>query len=151
MPRRRAVVIATVVAVLGLLPVTGSIAQAATTTRKLHFEYGPVHIDPGQNIIQFSGAQVPKPAMDGWIVGIKPNLLLPDNTVPPVDIIHLHHAVWLNLSRSDATRPNLPERFYAAGEEKTYLEMPSGYGYPVKASDDWLLNYMIHDLVDQPF
>jgi plastocyanin len=128
----------------------GSAAFAATK-QKFHFEYGPLHINPGQNIIQFSGSQVPKPNEDGWITSIKPNILLPDGKVPPVDIIHLHHAVWLNLSRSDATSSGLPERFFAAGEEKTYLSLPTGYGYPVKKTDFWLLNYMIHDLVSSPF
>jgi plastocyanin len=126
-------------------------AAAAAGTKHLHFEYGPVHIDPGQNIIQFSGNQVPKPTAEGWITMIKPNLLLPDGKVPAVDIIHLHHAVWLNLSRSDATRPSLPERFFATGEEKTKLQLPKPYGYPTHPSDNWLLNYMIHDLVNQPF
>ena len=49
-------------------------------------------------------------------------------------MIHLHHGVWLNLARKDATRSFLPERFFAAGEEKTHMRLPKGYGYPVKAS-----------------
>jgi hypothetical protein len=42
--------------------------------------------------------------------------------------------VWVNLSRRDATS-NPPERFFASGEEKTYLTLPTGYGYPVTSSD----------------
>jgi len=125
-------------------------ASAAGVPQRLHFAYGPIHVQAGQNIIQFSGGQVPKPKVDGWIVGITPNLILPDNTVPPVDVLHLHHAVWINQSRTDATSGG-PERFFAVGEEKTRLELPSGYGYKYRASDRWLLNYMIHDLVDRPF
>jgi plastocyanin len=126
-------------------------AAQASGVQHLHFEYGPVHINRGQNIIQFSGSQVPKPTQDGWITGIKPNLILPDGSVPAVDVIHLHHAVWLNQSRADLTRPSLPQRFFAVGEEKTRLQLPKPYGYPTKASDQWLLNYMIHDLVNQEF
>ena len=37
------------------------------------------------------------------------------------------------------------------GEEKTALELPSGYGYKYRASDRWNINYMIHDLVNRPF
>ena len=117
----------------------------------LHFEYGPVHLDPGQNIIDFSGLDVPKPSVPGWIVGIAPNLTLLDGTVPPVDHIHLHHAVWLNLSRQDATVPGLPERFFASGEEKTRLTLPPGFGYRFDPNDTWLLNYMLHVLDDQPY
>ena len=65
---------------------------------------------------------------------------------PGVDVVHLHHAVWLNLSAADATDPGLPERFFAVGEEKTNLELPPGYGYAYKASDHWLLDYMLHNL-----
>src|SRR3954468_20158123 len=78
-------------------------ASAVTVPQKLHFAYGPIHVQAGQNIIQFSGGNVPKPKVDGWIVGITPNLILPDNTVPAVDVLHLHHAVWISQSRTDST------------------------------------------------
>ena len=58
--------------------------------------------------------------------------------------IHLHHGVWVNLSAQSPTSPG-PDRFFAAGEEKTTMELPSGYGYPFKASDRWLLVYMLHN------
>ena len=131
------------------LVVIAPAAQAAGT-QHLHFEYGPVHVLRGQNVIQNSGS-IPKPAQDGWITGFRPNLILPDGTVPPVDVIHLHHVVFLNTSRSDTTRPGLPERFFAVGEEKTRLKLPKPYGYPTKASDHWALNYMLHDLVNREF
>ena len=54
--------------------------------------------------------------------------------------------MWLNLSGQDATDPGLPERFFAVGEEKTDLKLPPGYGYAYKASDHWLLDYMLHNL-----
>jgi plastocyanin len=115
-------------------------------TQRLHFEYGPITIQPGQNSIELSNRDVPKPTEDGWILRIAPNLRYGDGTVPPVDVIHLHHGVWVNISRPDATAPNLPERFFAAGEEKTITNFPPGYGYRYEATDRWLLSYMIHDL-----
>ena len=42
------------------------------------------------------------------------------------------------------------ERFAAAGEEKTQLRFPKGYGYAYRTSDRWVLNYMIHNLTDAP-
>ena len=74
------------------------------------YEVGPIEVKPGQNNISYQGGQVPKPEESGWIVRIAPNLRREDGTVPPVDVIHLHHGVWLNLSRKDATEPGLPER-----------------------------------------
>ena len=118
----------------------------------LHFEYGPLDIRPGQNSIETAGKDIPQPAVDGFIVGIRPNLVYTDGTVPRVDIIHLHHGVWLNVSApaKDPTAPKLPERFMAAGEEKTSMYLPTGYGYPYKATDKWVINYMLHNLLATP-
>jgi plastocyanin len=115
-------------------------------TTRLHFEYGPITIHPGQNNIQFSKGEVPNPTEDGWILRMVPNLRYADGTVPPVDVLHLHHGVWLNASRKDSTFPAYPERFMAVGEEKTVTQFPDGFGYPYKASDQWIINYMLHDL-----
>ena len=71
--------------------------------------------------------------------------------MPPVDVLHLHHGVWANARRRDATAPLFPERFIGAGEEKTALELPPGYGYPYRTSDAWYLNYMVHDLTPKPY
>src|SRR5581483_8095664 len=108
--------------------------------QRLHFEVGPLPITPGQNSIAFT-RRIPQPTADGWIVGMSTNLHLADGTVPPVDVIHLHHGVWLNLS---APNPR-DSRFFAAGEEKTNMQLPAGYGHPFKATDQWLLSYMLHN------
>ena len=136
-------------------PATAADAGPGTTSadgvQHLHFEYGPLEIRPGQNVIDTNKYLIPQPAQDGWIVGFKPNLQLKNGKVPPVDVIHLHHGVWANALRRDATAPFFPERFIAAGEEKTALSFPEGYGYPYRTSDAWYLNYMIHDLTPKPF
>jgi plastocyanin len=137
-----------------------STSSSATTTattdpppepgaERLQFKMGPISIAPGQNAIQYSGKSVPKPDVDGWIVRIAPNLRRADGSVPAVDVIHLHHGVWLNESRKDNTAA-VPERFFAAGEEKTIMQLPQGFGYQYNASDKWLINYMIHDLTPIP-
>jgi len=48
------------------------------------------------------------------------------------------------------TAPQLPERLFATGEEKTYVEIPAGFGYPYKATDNWVIHYMLHDLLPTP-
>jgi plastocyanin len=111
--------------------------------QRLHFEVGPITVKPGQNSISYT-RRIPQPAPDGWIVGMRTNLRRADGTVPPVNVIHLHHGVWLNLSNNDATGA-LPERFFAAGEEKTVMMLPTGYGYAYHATDRWLLNWMLHN------
>jgi plastocyanin len=116
--------------------------QAGAIT--LELKTGPFDIQPGQNNIDTKGA-IPQPEMDGWIVGIRPNLVYEDGTIPGVDVVHLHHGVWLNLGASDATAP-LPQRFFASGEEKTAMALPAPYGYPYHTTDHWVLNYMLHNL-----
>jgi plastocyanin len=108
--------------------------------QRLHFEYGPLDIVPGQNTIEVALNQL-KPQVPGYITRFKPDLVYAkDHTVPRVDVIHLHHGVWLN---------NLYPTF-AAGEEKTIVNFPQGYGYHFAPSDSWLMNYMIHNLTTSP-
>ena len=96
-------------------------------------------------------ASIPQPKEDGYILGMSTDLRFADGTVPPVDVIHLHHGVWLNLAGRDTTVPSLPERFFAAGEEKTRMLAHTGYGYKFDTSKDkWLLNYMLHNQLSKP-
>jgi plastocyanin len=132
--------------IASLTPMDQSPDQGAT---RLHFKIGPFVVEPGQNNIANRSARAQQPQEDGWIVGIRPNLEYANGETPGVDVIHLHHAVWLNLSAQDTTDPGLPERFFAVGEEKTNLKFPQGYGYAYKTSDRWLLDYMIHNLTSK--
>jgi plastocyanin len=113
----------------------------------LHFQTGPIKVKPGQNSID--NVIVPpdqKPNVDGFIVRARPDLVYLDGTVPPVDVIHLHHGVWINLSGKSPASPILDvQPVFFGGEEKTIFRIPRGYGYPYKASDTWLLNEMIHN------
>lgn len=112
----------------------------------LRFAYGPIDVKPGQNDIQNVFLKTEKPKVDGYIIRARPDLEYLNGKVPPVDVIHLHHGVWMNLS---ATSPAAPlgniEPVFFGGEEKTVFQIPRGYGYPSKASDTWLLNHMIHN------
>lgn len=118
----------------------------------------PLTIQPGQNLNLFDntttcpnaqklsgpGAANPFNSSDqGYITRFEPNMVWingPDGVVTPrVDDLHLHHVVWLR----NAIR-------FAAGEEKTYVKLPQGYGYRVAGNASWGLNWMIHDLLDKP-
>lgn len=131
-------------------PETGFASPGSSEVQHLHFKYGPIEITPGDNLILLGPATIEKPAYDGYMTSFSPNLVRADGSVPNVDVIHLHHGVWANASRKDWASPGLPERFAAAGEEKTVVSAPPGYGYPVKASDVWIVNYMIHNQTPQP-
>jgi plastocyanin len=111
----------------------------------LTYCYGPVSMMPGQNIIKL------RPAIDGngtklwpqeagFITRFDPELVYTDGTVPRVDVLHLHHAVWV---------VNGAPRF-AVGEEKTIQQLPAGFGWRSHPGDSWILNDMLHDLVARP-
>ena len=86
-----------------------------TTTRRpdgvrhMKFRWGPVRIAPGQNTISIADDNLLPPG-PGWITSFKPNLTYVDGTVPRVDVIHLHHAVWLVAAAATSARRGRPAR-----------------------------------------
>jgi hypothetical protein len=129
-------------AALGVLLFCLALASPASGqdgVEQLEFSYGPVKIAPGQNTIGLE-LNDQRPKVDGWIVGFRPDLVRKDGSVPRVDLIHLHHGVWLS---------NL-QPLFAAGEEKTAYTAPPGYGWRYRTSDAWHMNDMIHNLTPTP-
>jgi plastocyanin len=124
------------VVVLALLALPGA-ASAAPRAQHLKFRYGPLTIHPGQNTISIDGNDVPRPKRAGWIVGFRPNLEYTNGKIPGVDVIHLHHAVWLVNGQLT----------FAAGEEKTNVKLPKGFGWRSLPGDRWVLNHMVHNLL----
>ena len=125
---------------------------------RISYRCGPIDVTPGQNRIEWPtlNAGVQRPDRDGWITRIKPDLVTADGESLRSDFVMFHHGVWLNRSRRDATAParfgtGYPERVFGAGEEKTTLRLPPGYGYRYEDSDIWTLNHMLHNLIPQGF
>ena len=107
----------------------------------LKYKFGPMTIKPGQNYINVD-VQQQRPNVDGWIVGFRPGLVYADTGKSPnVNIVHLHHAVWLVGEPGGPLKPT-----FAAGEEKTIFNVPDGYGWRYTTKQSWLINHMIHDL-----
>src|SRR3954467_8940142 len=106
---------------------TQQFAQPATYPgiQHLHYEFGPIDIVPGQNTIDFRGNKL-KPSVPGYITSFKPNLIYSSSRkIPRVDVIHLHHGVWI--------MDDYPTM--AAGEEKTTFEAPPALPYHYIAID----------------
>ena len=123
----------------------GASAQAGKMCKRIHFSYGPITVKPGQNDVLLGPVTIEKPAYDGYITRFKPDLVDETGKAPPITEMHLHHATWLNFYPDYGNGP-----FFAAGEEKTILPFPRGYGMHVGARDVWLLLYMVHSEVVQP-
>ena len=126
-----------------------AVTSLANGAKRIKYKIGPFNIVPGQNSIGYELIRE-RPQVNGYITRIRPDLTYLDGRVPGVDVIHLHHGVWVNTSRLGATGGFPVEPFFAAGEEKTVMKLPRGYGYPLKASDGLLLNHMIHNLTPVP-
>src|SRR3954454_21730250 len=106
----------------------------------LNYKFGPLKIKPGQNMIDID-IQKERPNVDGWIVGFRPGLVdAKTSKKPPVNEVHLNHAVWLV-----DFKPT-----FAAGEEKTNFNAPPGFGWRYTTKQLWVVNHMIHDLVGAP-
>ncbi|MHB8572834.1 MAG: hypothetical protein ACYDAY_07745 [Candidatus Dormibacteria bacterium] len=116
--------------------------------QRLEFAYGPLTVKPGQNDVLLNPVTIQKPAYDGYMVHFRPDLVFADGTVPGIDVVHLHHAVWLDLLSPYTGGTETP--FAATGEEKTIMDVPVGLGMPVSGSDTWQLLYMIHNLTPNP-
>ncbi|PCJ47547.1 MAG: hypothetical protein COA99_00620 [Moraxellaceae bacterium] len=107
---------------------------------------------------------VATPCNDCFITGIKPNLVLPDGTTANFNNgIMLHHVVNQNFSNTDVTcRPNPfggliqtagfysltggNERFFAAGNERSYHAQADGFGYYIGKNDKWGLVYHLMNM-----
>ena len=101
--------------VLSLAAIGALLVPASAAAQTIHYRFGPIDVKPGQNTIDFAPNGL-KPDVAGYITRFKPNLTYLDGTVPRVDVVHLHHGVWLVEGRPT----------YAAGEEKTEVRLPKG-------------------------
>ena len=127
-------ILAAVVLALLALP---AVATAAPRVQHLKYRYGPITITPGQNTISLDDEDVPRPRVPGYIIGFRPNLKLVNGRIPGVDVLHLHHAVWLINGAPT----------FAAGEEKTNVKLPRPFGWRHRPRDSWVLNHMVHNLL----
>jgi plastocyanin len=126
-------------------------AQAAEQTLTLH-SYNPITVGP-YGVVQGT-EMIPGPALDGYVTGISATVTDTNGVEMPIQNIMLHHIVFSKLGTRDYTCQNfidydgntLPafaERFYAEGEERMKIAIPSGYGYPNRGTDRWLMTFML--------
>ena len=113
--------------------------------QRMRFAYGPYEVGEGanENLLE---VDVAKPRFDGYAVRFSANLFYLDGSIPRVDIVHLHHGVWTSINRAYGN--SLP--FFGAGEEKTTLQLPTGYGLKVLGEDTWAMAHMLHNLTRRP-
>jgi plastocyanin len=107
----------------------------------------------GYEVRQWYEFNPPTPPQDGYITHMETDIIDEGTGQQvPISRLMLHHIVFLNLNRQDATCAGqgytgfdgrkgfgtiAPQRFYAAGEERAKFSMPPGYGYPTDQDDNW--------------
>jgi hypothetical protein len=134
---------------------------ASATPKELTYRYRPIALTPFEVDQNYILGGVPKPDVDGYITHMEVDLVDKNGNSVPEEHVMLHHVVFLNLGlpgkfdhhdwtcsffktlNSDLKVPALADRFYAAGEERNQLNLPPGYGYPVKGQDNWVLLWML--------
>ena len=113
--------------------------KLAPGAKRIKYRFGPIHITPGQNTIEIKPL-TQRPKVPGYITRFKPDLVRVDGSTPRVDVLHLHHGVWLVDGQPT----------YAAGEEKSIVASPPGFGFKYTPKQGWLMNYMVHNLITSP-
>src|SRR5215207_7611978 len=105
------------------------------------------------NAVRFDA---PAPCTNCWITDMVPSLVYegdavqPNGTVANLDNdMMMHHFVMLHGGRTDLGCPgglqsSLGERFFAAGNERSQMHLPSPYGYFSTASSFVLISHLVN-------
>ena len=128
-----------------------SVETVEPGVQRMTFRYGPLVAAPGQNLVLVGPVTIEKPLGGGYVTRYRPDLVTEDGTAPPVESLHMHHAVFVNMAKRDIAAPNIPQRIGGFGEEKTIASLPDPYGYRVDPTDVWAINYMLHNGTTQTY
>jgi hypothetical protein len=132
-------------------PRTDMPARSGTLARGL---YGPYTVPANSEVHNAINTNALVPCNNCYITDMVANLVDSSTgaTVNLAQDIMLHHFVLINRDNSDVVCPGglqggLGERFFAAGNERSHLHLPSPYGYyNTNASTNW---WMIYHLVNK--
>ena len=128
------------------LALVGSIALLApglahAGTQTLVFTTPAISV-PGYGVVT-KPMLVDSPHVDGYVTGLRAEIVDVRGRVQGRSKVMLHHLVFGKIGSPDATCGGSTQRFYAEGEERTQLRLPTGYGLPNKGTDRWYLLYML--------
>jgi plastocyanin len=135
----------TLVAAVLAAPLLAAPAAAHPYERTLKegpFELGPYSVRLG------GGAGIKTPRINGFITHMEADVVdVHTGKVVPIQRIMLHHIVFSNLGSGPQPRA---QAFYGDGEERARMELPRGYGYPIKRDDRWTFVWMLMNHRDRP-
>jgi plastocyanin len=116
-------------------------------TRTFVVRTGPFTLDAYQ--VRLGTSFPAAPGVRGDLVAMHARVV--DAAGRPVALtrVMLHHVLYSNEGRfagdrRDGTCPAVPrQRFYGRGEDDRALSLPRGYGYPLRPTDRWRMNWML--------
>jgi hypothetical protein len=123
-------------------------AMANTGGQLVRGLYGPFTVPANSEVHNAIDLNAPAPCQNCYITDMVPDLVdaSSGNTVNLAQDIMLHHFVLINQAKADLVCPGglqggLGQRFFAAGNERTEMHLPSPYGYRNDATPTWRLIY----------
>jgi plastocyanin len=135
----------TLLALVALLSVAVAPASASERTYKLRL--GPIALDGYQ--VKQNSDPVRTPRVNGFITRMRAHVVDRSGRDIPVQRLMLHHVLFTDRGvhdgdRHDGACPSLArERFYGTGEEHQVLDLPPGYGIPIRKRDRWWAAWML--------
>jgi hypothetical protein len=116
--------------------------------------YGPFTVNANSQVHNAVDVSAPVPCSNCYITDIVPNLIYDgdaNNATGTTANLNngamMHHFVLINPAKADAVCPSglqgqLGERFFASGNERTHMHLPSPFGYYNPAGQNsWILIY----------
>jgi plastocyanin len=139
------------VALLALLGTVALLTAAAPASAKEHtytLRFGPLKLNGYQ--VRQNTDYVKTPGVNGYITKMVATVVDKKGRPIPIQRVMLHHVLFVNRGRNDhgdrhdGSCPKLPrERFYGTGEEHQTLDLPPGYGVPLRKKDRWTAAWML--------
>jgi hypothetical protein len=116
--------------------------------------YGPFTVNANSQVHNAIDFSAPAPCTNCYITDIVPNLIYDgdaNNTTGTTANLNngamMHHFVLINNGKTDTVCPSglqgqIGERFFASGNERTHMHLPSPFGYYNQAGQNtWVLIY----------
>src|SRR4051794_38392982 len=140
--RRRGAILVVIVAALVLAP-------SAAARQRTYTYYSKSLPLAGYQVLFGRDAQ--HSHQKGFIVGMSTRIVDSKGKYVPPWRVMLHHIVYSKAGLRDPVCRRLHgERFFGTGEEDRPLQLPHGYGYPIRRKDAWHSSWMIMSHHAQP-
>ena len=112
------------------------VAAAPASARERTYKFRSPLLDAAGYQVLFGRTTLRPPPVTGYITSMRTLIVDEHGAYVPPWRVMLHHVVYSNSAHRDPVCPRLHgERFFGTGEEDRPLQLPHGYGYPIRRKD----------------